>query len=77
MNVTDEIRNWKGKPMELVPFLTESIEKDETLFPKLIEILKSGSDVEKGTAADGMKNVSKNKPEIVAPYIDDIVDYIN
>jgi hypothetical protein len=77
MNVTDEIRNWKGKPKELVAFLTDSIEKDEKLFAQLIEILKSGSDVDKGTAADVMKHVSKNKPEMVAPYIDNLVDYIN
>ena len=77
MNVTDEIRNWEGKPKELVAFLTESIEKDEKLFAQLIEILKSGSDVDKGTAADVMKHVSKNKPDIVAPYIDDLIDFIN
>jgi DUF1680 family protein len=77
MHVTDEIRNWKGKSKELVAFLTESIEKDAKLFSQLIEFFKSGSDVEKGTAADVMKHVSKDKPEIVAPYIDDLVDYIN
>jgi DUF1680 family protein len=76
MHVTDEIRNWKGKK-ELVSFLTEIIEKDAKLFSQLIEFFKSGSDVEKGTAADVMKHVSKDKPEIVAPYIDDLVDYIN
>ena len=75
--MTDEIRNWKGKRKELVAFLTESIEKDEKLFAQLSEILKSGSDVDKGTAADVMKHVSKNTPEMVAPYIDDLVDYIN
>jgi hypothetical protein len=50
----------------LIAFLTESIEKDEKQFPQLIEILKSGSDVEKGTAADVIKHVSKDKSEIVA-----------
>jgi len=77
MNVIAEIRNWKGKPKELVAFLTESIEQDQEIFSQLIEILKSGSDVEKGTVADVMKHVSKDKPEIVAPYIDDLVGYIN
>jgi len=77
MNVTDEIRNWEGKPKEQAAFLTESIAKDKKLFAQLIEILKSGSDVDKGTAADVMKHVSKNTPELVAPYIDDLVDYIN
>jgi hypothetical protein len=77
MKVIDEMGNWKGKPKELVAFLAESVEKDGKLFSQLIEILKSGSDVEKGTAADVMKHVSKDKPEIVAPYINDMVDYIN
>ena len=77
MKVIDEIRNWKGKPKELVAFLTESIGKDEKLFSQVIEILKTGSDVEKGTAADVMKHISKDKPEIVVPYVDDIVAYVN
>ena len=77
MKVIDEIRNWKGKPKELVAFLTESIRRDEKLFSQVIEILKTGSDVEKGTAADVMKHVSKDKPEIVVPYVDDFVAYVN
>jgi hypothetical protein len=43
MKVIDETRNWKGKPKELVAFLTESIGKDEKLFSQVIEILKTGS----------------------------------
>ena len=77
MKILEEIRSWKGKPKELVAFLTESIEKDEKLFSQLIEILRTGSDVEKGTCADIMKHVSKDKPEILVTYVDDIVEYIN
>ena len=77
MKVIEEIRNWEGKPKELVAFLTESIKKDEKLFSQLIEVLKTGSDVEKGTCADVMKHVSKDKPEIVVPYIDEIIAYID
>lgn len=77
MKVIEEIRNWEGKPKELVAFLTESIKKDENLFSQLIEVLKTGSDVEKGTCADVMKHVSKDKPEIVVPYIDEIIAYID
>jgi len=69
--------NWEGKPKELVAFLAKSIEKDEKLFSQLIEILKTGSDVEKGTCADVMKHISKDKPEIVAPFIDEIIEYID
>jgi len=77
MKIIEEIRSWNGKPKELIAFLTESIEKDGKLFSQLIEVLKSGSDVEKGTVADVMKHVSKDMPEIVAPYIGDMVGYIN
>jgi hypothetical protein len=37
MRVIEEIRNWEGKPKELVAFLTESIRKNEKLFSQLIE----------------------------------------
>jgi hypothetical protein len=77
VRVLEEIRNWDGKPKELVAFLTERIEKDGKLFPQLIEILRTGSDVEKGTCADVMKHVSKSKPEIVEPYVNDIIEYIS
>ena len=76
MKVINEIRNWKDKPKELVAYLTKNIE-DGKLFSQLIQILKSGSDVEKGTAADVMKHVSNGKPEIVVPYIEDMIGYIN
>jgi len=77
MKILEEIRSWKSKPKELVAFLTEAMEKDEKLFSQLIEILRTGSDVEKGTCADIMKHVSKDKPEILVTYVDDIVEYIN
>ena len=77
MKIRDEIKAWQGKPKELVAFLTDSIGKDERLFPHVIDILKSGSDVEKGTVAEIMQQVSKNKPELLLPYIEVIVEYIN
>ena len=77
MNINDEIKAWRGKPMELVAFLTDSIDKDEGLFPQVIALLLSGSDVEKGTAAEIMQQVSKNKPELLLPHIDVLVEYIN
>ena len=77
MQILEEIRNWKGKPKELVEFLAENMKKDKKLFSQLVEVLKTGSDVEKGTCADVMKHVSKDNPDIVAPYINDIIEYIN
>ena len=77
MKVLEEIRDWEGKPKDLVASLTKNIEQDNKLFSQLIEILKTGLDVEKGTCADIMKHVSKDKPEIVIPYLADIIGYIN
>ncbi|QLJ52686.1 MAG: hypothetical protein Sv326_0511 [Candidatus Fermentimicrarchaeum limneticum] len=77
MNLSEEIRNSKRKPKELVQFLADSIKKDEKLASQLIDILKTGSDVEKGAIADVMKHVSKEKPEILAPYVDEMIGYIN
>jgi len=77
MKILDEIRGWKRKPKELVIFLTKSVKEDKTLFAQLVECLKSGSDVEKGTCADVMKNVTKDEPEIATPYINEMIEYIN
>lgn len=77
MKILEEIRSWKGKPKELVAFLTEGMERDGKLFSQLIGILRTGSDVEKGTCADIMKHVSKDKPEILVTYVDVIIEYIN
>lgn len=77
MKITDEMKSWKGKPKELVAFLARSIEKDERLLPQLMEILETGPDVEKGTCADIMKHVSKDRPEILVGYIDELVEYID
>jgi hypothetical protein len=77
LGIAGEIRGWSGKPKELVTFLTEKIASNDALFPELIEVLKSGSKVEKGTCADVLKHVSAVKPELLVPYIDDLIAYIN
>ncbi len=77
MEIAEEIKSWKGKPKELVIFLTEKIARDNSLFPKVINLLKTGSKVEKGTSADIIEQLSIDNPELVAPYINDLIDYIN
>jgi hypothetical protein len=46
------------------------------LFDQL-DRLKSGSDVEKGTCADVMNNVTKNEPKMATPYMKEMIEYIN
>lgn len=77
MGIQDTIKNWNGKPKELVESLTKNILNDKKLFPQLIDILKNGSDVDKGTCADVMKHISADKPDLFLPYIDVLVEYIN
>ena len=77
MKILEEIRAWKGKPKELVVFLVKSVKTDKTLFAQLVDCLKTGSEVEKGTCADVMKNVTKDEPELAAPYIDELIEHIN
>lgn len=72
-----EILKSRLKPKEKVALLSESIKKDKALIKELIECFIAGSDVEKGTCADVMKHVSKDTPEILIPYIDDLIGYVN
>lgn len=77
MNIQETIRTWDKKPKELVEFLAKSILKDPKLFSQLIDILKNGSEVDKGTCADVMKHVSDQKPELFLPHINILLKYIN
>ena len=75
--IIKEILQSVKKPKEKVALLTERIKRDEELVIQLVELLKTGTDVEKGTCAEIMKFVSRDKPEIIAPYIDVLIDYID
>lgn len=77
LKIVDEIRGWAGKPKELIAFLTKSVEEDKSLFAQLVDCLKNGSDVEKGTCSDVMKHVTKENPAIAIPYIDELIKYID
>lgn len=75
--IIQEILQSERKPKEKVALLTEKIKGDKKLVAQLVELLKTGTDVEKGTCAEIMKFVSKDQPEIIAPYIDLLIEYID
>jgi hypothetical protein len=77
MDTIKEILNSNKKPKEKVSVSADKIKTDNILFKELMEILETGTDVEKGTCADIMKHVTSDKPEIAEPYINDIIKYIN
>ena len=77
MEIIEEIKNWKGKPKELIIYLTEEINTNNTLFPQIINLLQNGTKVQKGTSADIIEEVSLSNPELVAPYISNLIEHIN
>ncbi|MBN2534935.1 MAG: hypothetical protein JXB88_18785 [Spirochaetales bacterium] len=62
---------------EKVAMLVLKIKNNDNLLALLFELLKTGTDVEKGTCAEVMKFVSKENPGIMIPYIDVLIEYIN
>jgi hypothetical protein len=65
------------KHKEKVALIAEKVGSDKKLLAELFELLKNGTDVEKGTAAEVMKFVSKENPEMMLPYVDILIEYID
>jgi hypothetical protein len=51
--------------------------RDDYILGQLFEILRTGTDVERGTAAEVMKLVSQECPDRMAPYIDELIEFID
>jgi hypothetical protein len=77
METIRETLDSKRKPKEIVSISAQMIFQNPKLFNELMTILKTGSDVEKGTCADIMKHVTAEKPEIAEPFIEELIDFIN
>jgi len=65
------------KPKEKQTKLVEAICNSKIKDKEFIAFFQSASDVDKGTCAIVMKHISEEKPEILAPYIGILVEYIN
>lgn len=65
------------KPNKKLSALVQAVTQKTISAKEFIEYFRSASDVEKGTCADAMKHISKEKPEILAPYIDELISYVN
>ncbi|HVQ00307.1 MAG TPA: HEAT repeat domain-containing protein [Candidatus Thermoplasmatota archaeon] len=77
MGVLQDILKSSMKPKEkqakLVAVVCDGTINDD----EFIKFFRSASDVEKGVCADVMKHVAEEKPEILAPYMNILVGYIN
>ena len=76
-NTMQEIMSSRMKHKEQVAMMTEKAESDEKALAEIFDILRTGTDVEKGTAAEVMKFVSKDYPDMMVPYIDLLIEYID
>jgi hypothetical protein len=76
-NVIQEILASDVKHKEQVGMITEIAKSDPVALALVFELLRTGSDVDKGTAAEVMKFVSHDKPEMMAPYINILIEYID
>ncbi|HNR95420.1 MAG TPA: hypothetical protein PKJ21_00675 [Anaerolineae bacterium] len=72
-----EIASSDLKHKEQVAAMTELARKDKGALAELFDVLKTGNDVEKGTAAEVMKFVSQEAPELMLPHLDVLIEYID
>ena len=72
-----EIMSSNLKHKQQVATLTEMAVKDNNALAQLFDILRTGTDVERGTAAEVTKFVSKESPDRMVPYIDLLIEYID
>ena len=77
MTIIEDILQLNIKPKEKQQKLVEAVLNGKIKGKELIEFFKSASDVNKGTCSDVMKHVTEKKPEILVPFIDDLLEYIN
>jgi len=62
---------------EQVAAMTEMAINDQQILAQIFDLLKTGTDVDRGTAAEVIKFVSKEKPDLMLPYIDLLIEYID
>lgn len=65
------------KPKEKQTLLVEALISKDIQAKDFVLFFESASDVDKGTCADVIKNVTKSDPALLIPFIDILVNHIN
>ncbi len=73
----EDILGLKIKPKEKQTKLVDAVVSGKIPVEDFIAFFIDASGVNKGNCADAMKHISAKKPELLAPYIDILVKYIN
>ncbi|MBN2036115.1 MAG: hypothetical protein JW768_05175 [Chitinispirillaceae bacterium] len=77
MNAIETIFISAMKPKEKQTALVEAVCGGAANAKELIDFFISASYVDKGSCADAMKHIAERNPEILEPYIDTLLPYIN
>ncbi|MGB8263180.1 MAG: hypothetical protein WCF70_04690 [Dehalococcoidales bacterium] len=77
MSEIDEILQLKIKPREMQAKLVEAVLQKTIPVQDLIQSFENARKTGKGICADVMEEISKHQPEMLAPYLDTLIPYIN
>ncbi len=72
-----EILGSKSKPKEKQNRLVAALLSGEIPAGELIAFFEAANNTDKGACADAFKHISERNPELLAPYIDLLISYIN
>lgn len=76
-NLPKEILALDLKHKEKVSLMVDKAKGNVAFLAQVVELLRTGSDVERGTAAEVFKFVSSDAPLMMFPYIDVLIEYID
>jgi len=77
MFTINDILTSQIKPKEKQVRLVKAVCEKKVSAKEFIDYFVSAVDVDKGNCADAMKHISASNPEILVPYIDTLLEYVN
>jgi hypothetical protein len=77
MKKIEEILGLKIRPKERQAKLVDAIITGKIPVKDFMGFFREASRTQKGDCADAMKHLSAAKPELLAPFIDDLLTYVN
>jgi len=77
MDTVKTILKSNKKPKEKVSLLVEKVKKEKKLLDELVEYFKAGSVADKGNCIEVMEYVSQDRPELILPYLDFVIENLN
>ena len=73
----EDILRLKIKPKAKQAMLVEAVISGHIPIEEFIAFFEAAGNVDKGSCADALKHIAVQKPELLAPYINLLIGYIN